>query len=464
MKTLKLIGITIIQISVILFLFSCNKIDSPDIDLGAGISIVSLEQDTTSFKVEFIPDSTATSYEYAIGTEGDYEAFVNGTFTDCVMVEGNEKTVVEFSDLDSQKEYTVFARAFNGKMAGGIAVLKVRTDDNDFSAEVVFVHQNSLSIRVNMTSNYSYFRYYLGTSQDRDAFLEGKIGELVNGVYDYTCVNFFDLASENKEYIFYVIGYDRMDMPTKLYEIPVTLKEDVASAEFKIEHLDLYRGTYRIVPNDKCSKITCVFGAKDEYDGISGNPTGFKNDLVRWIISWEGIPDVVNSFSAKGEDLVFSFDDASFSRGEMEAYFLMYDENFEPAGVKRIIFSKPEVDPDAPEAKVDIKVLDITEKGATYIYTPDENTLGFMYDTVEADWFDDFSQTSEYHSTYLHERMFQAGKYWAYSGDLDDNMQREFKEETGESNTRYYAAACPMNINGPGEGWCELNMVEYTTK
>lgn len=462
MKTLKLIGITIIQISVILFLFSCNKIDSPDIDLGAGISIVSLEQDTTSFKVEFIPDSTATSYEYAIGTEEDYEAFANGTFTDCVMVEGNEKAVVEFGDLESQKEYTVFARAFNGKLAGGIAVLKVRTDDNDFSAEVVFAHQNSLSIRINMTSDYSSFRYYLGTPDDKTSFLEETIGDMVTGVNSYTCVNYFDLNAEN--YIFYLIGYDRKNMPTKMYEIPIALKKDVPSAEFKIEYLDLYRGKYRIVPNEKCSKITCILGSKGEYDQTLKSSIGFRNDLIRWITSWETLPHLVNSYTAKGEDLVFTFDDVNFSREEMEAYFLMYDENFEPAGVKRIIFSKPEVDPDAPEAKVDIKVLDITEKGATYIYTPDKNTLGFMYDTVEADWFDDFSQTSEYHSTYLHERMFQAGKYWAYSGDLDDNMQREFKEETGESNTRYYATACPMNINGPGEGWCELNMVEYTTK
>lgn len=451
-----------------LVLSSCTKEEIlPPVNTGAEVRIEKVSSDNFSLKVRIVPDETATGFEYGIGTPSDYESFLNGTISGYKKVDGCEPVEVVFDNLDDKATYTVYARAYLDDVPGAVASKDMRTLDENFKVTSQFVHVNSASFKIESNTDYAFFKYYLGRAEDREKVISGgvEMEKAVSGIDGYTCVNFLDLDGSDREYVFYAYGYDRMNMPTELYEIPITLCEpgSVPDAEFSIESLDLFRGQYRVTPSGGCPKVTCILYPAGENDLLISN--NFNNDLFYWMTSWEKVPDIVHSFCALNKDLEFKLDDNKFQAGiEMEAYILIYDEDYNPVGVKKQTFSKPTDDQDVEDAVVTVEIKDITEKGATYVYTADDNTLGFMYDTVDADWFDDFKETSEYHSTYIHEMMFEAGKYWAYSGELDENMQREFTEDTGTSQTRYYAAACPMNMNGPGAGWCELVLKEYTTK
>lgn len=423
------------------------------------------KSDTTSFSVRIKPDGSSTRYEYAIGTENDYASFENGTMASLVSVDGCDSADVLFDGLEPDKVYTVFARSYSGDFAGGIAELKVKTGKDEFLAETRYVHKTSAGFRIKTSSNYPYFRYYLGTQEDGEDFRNGTIeGETISGITDVKSVNYFDLASGS--YVFYAVAYDMLGFPSDLVSIPVEIDQDaqLPDASFEKVSLDLYRGVYRLVPNEQCAKISCVFGFDGENMNILNN--NFKGDVIDWIMNWEEIPDMVKSFSSVGKDLEFKVDDPNFQAGiECEIYALFYDADFEPAGVRKFVFNKPELTTNAPDAVVEIEVSSVTEKGATYTFTADENTLGFMYETLEADWFDEFSKTGEYYDTYIHELLFKQGYYWAYSGDLNDDRTGVFVESKGDSGARYYAAACPMNANGPREeGWGNLVLSEYTTK
>lgn len=451
-----------------LILLSCTKEEIlPPVNTGAEVKIEKVSSDNFSLTVRIVPDEKATSFEYGIGTPSDYESFLNGTIAGYKKVEGCEPVEVVFNNLDDKATYTVYARAYLDDVPGAVASRDMMTLDEDFKVTSQFVHVSSAAFKIECNTNYAFFKYYLGRAEDREKVIRGEVElkEGVTGMDGYTCVNYFDLDGTDKEYVFYVYGYDRMNMPTELYEVPITLCEpgSVPDAEFSIESLDLFRGRYKVTPSGGCPKVTCILYPTGENDPTIIN--NFDNDLFYWMTNWEKIPQLVNSFYALNKELEFKLDDVDFLAGiEMEAYILIYDEDYNPLAVKKHFFNKPTDDQDVEDAEVTVEIKDITDKGATYVYTADENTLGFMYDTVDADWFDDFRESSEYYSTYIHEKMFEAGRYWAYSGELDENMQREFVEDKGTSQTRYYAAACPMNMNGPGAGWCELVLKEYTTK
>lgn len=227
---------------------------------------------------------------------------------------------------------------------------------------------------------------------------------------------------------------------------------------------DIYRSKFELVPNEKCGKISAVVNFKGYFDANIYGPESWMGDHITTLSNWETLGTMYgyNGCFAIGEPLVFSFDDVQFvNTAQIEIIALFWDKDMNPTGVQRFVVDKNFDNPDAPEATVSVSVGDITTVGATYTYTPDNNTIGFLYDTLDADWYDDFKETPEWTEFYIHELLLSNGMYWCYCPDMKSDVVT-FTENTGEAGKRYYAAACPMNENGT-KGWGPLALTDYVT-
>lgn len=436
-----------------------------DADPFGGTASVRIEttgrEGATDFEVRLLPSQNSAGYRYAIGDESDFAAFRAGTLPSSVSVAGNESATVQFTELNSTSTYTVFAVAADAfGREGGVASLKIRLADN-VSVEQAYLLDRSAGFTVRLSSDYRGFRYYLGTAADRERFIAGQTDDVtVNDLLgDYT-VNFFDLAPDT-DYVLFTEINDRSGKTAALYERPMrTLRSDqVPGAELTFEN-DIYRGTYTLTPNRQCGKISALIQLKSAQDDVFYHRMHWKGDLMAMLERWETLPSMGIIVAEEGLPAQLEFVTPTLMpSNEIELFALLYDAEGVPAGVQRYRATTPAVDADAPRASVAVTVSDITTKGATYVYTAGEGTFAFMYDTVDADWFDELKQTADYTPTYLHNLLYTSGGKWAYQ-----QAKATFTETTGKPGKRYYAVGCPMNCNGPlADGWGEMAIVEYTT-
>lgn len=425
---------------------------------------ISLVEDTVpgNITVNIIPQTSLTSrFEFAIGDKTDREQFKLGKMDEIITMYGDEKLIHTFDGLGDETEYTIFARAFdeNGN-AGPIASILVETNHNNVSLTTQFLSDRSAAFIVKFNStDYYKFDYYFGQETDREAFRSGTlegVGTIVEKAR-YT-LTYLDLQP-NEDRVMFVRAYDRFENTVLLEDKITTLEPGTfPDFEFEVVSQDAYQDVYKFTPNRHCGKIAVVF----HYAGA------YEEELLRYGNMVEMIQSKVNAGigkSEKGKHLEVTFKTSDFALGgEFTAYVLTYDNGREPQPFAAFKFDHTDkgFDPAAPGTNVGITVSSITDKGAKYKFSPCSNTMGFYYETVDADWYDEFKETEEWHEYYLHER-FKSGSpsKWQYSG----NALTEYTETTGEPGKRYYAAVCPMNVNGPCEGgWGEVTLIEYTTE
>lgn len=443
-----------------LSLWSCKEevVNPGDV---SGVNITLVEKDTVSAKIKFEPDAKSSYYEYAIGSESDYESFKNRTLEGIVKVDGGEPMEVVFPSLLPNTVYAVYAQSFtkDGNSAG-VNIFKFATKDDRFDVQSYWTLDNAAGFKVIFPYEYYSCRYYLGTAADKDAFISGEIpGNTVSDIAGYHSVDYFDLTPES-DYVFYAIGTDRLGINTELFEVPITTFASDACPNMTLEtDIDIYYGEYRFIPNDKCGKIIgCIL-----YDGTTdGYFLGWNDDPFAMFQTWETINWNGTTSAFGGETLEMNFITKELTNDNpLDVYAVICDENMVPVGVKLFEVKTPSFDESlAKPNPMQIEVTDITSKGATYTYKADETVFAYMYETVEADWYDDFKEnSSEWYETYLHDRFFTQGKWWHYG-----NETTVYIENTGQSNFRYYAAAAPMNANGPRTGgWGDITLVPYTT-
>lgn len=441
---------------------SCNTVDA---DPYGGTASVQIEKtgssDYTEFGVRFIPSSNTVSFRYAIGEASDFGDFVAGTMKEVVNVEGAAETDVLFDNLIPNKVYTIFAVACdeNG-FEGEVATAKIPTADDNFLLEIQYVTDESAGFTFTATSDYRGGRFYLGTEADRDRFINGEVGEEFKDMKSKTA-NFFDLQPST-DYVFYAQAIDRAGFMSDVIEIRITTLAEGAcpKGEFTYEN-DIYIGTYSLTPNDKCGQITAFICNEGSQDEMINSGSHWAGDIIAMMKSWESLEEYGQVTIAKnGNPLEMELitPELACDLG-LEVYAMYYDNSGNVTGIYRYTAKTPSFDKGAGEAKLTVEVSDITASGATYTYTKGENTFAFMYDSLDADWFDDFKENDpSYHEFYIHDLLFQSGKYWSYGKDVTT-----FKEETGTPGTRLYAAGCPMNVNGPNGGWGQLVLEEYTT-
>lgn len=454
-------------------LAGCDKAGNEVLpETGSATMVIEVDRnfsiDSTSVSVRFVPSENAAGYRYAIGTAEDFEAFRDGTMDVPAgysgEVEGNEPSEVLFEGLDPISLYSVYAVATdeNG-LEGRIASTKIVTDKNDFNVENSFLLSRSATFQIEVSSDYSSVVYYFGQDGDIDSFLAGELETKQLSDFDRKTLNYFDLEPDT-DYVFFAKVIDRFGITAKVINYPVHTPAlgDCPNVSLEYEN-DVYAGTYTLKQGEGSSRISAIMSTQGAYDGIIENTLNWKGDIAGMIDSWSGV-GLGQTYDSNGtEDLVIEYLTPTLTcDNPLEIYVLIYDGEGAPCGVERFRFSTPALDENAPAPTATVSVRDITSTGATYDYTMPEDTFACMYDTVDADWFDELKESDEYTEYYLHELLFSQGKYFHYNDGTASGMSWSFTETTGQANYRYYAAACPMNCNGVS-GWGDLVIVEYRT-
>lgn len=413
--------------------------------------------------VTIAPGGETVSYEYAFGSEMTIEDFLSAD-SEKVSVKDDSVTEIDMSELSEGFYYSFYAVAYdaNGN-ASAVSSLTVPVFDDGVALRTSWLTATTAGFVIDIPSFYYSLRYHVGVDSDREAFYSGEIaGSKVDEPIQYAGVNCFDLKP-GSEYVLFVEAIDRSGLVLKK-ELQFTTESDdesTFSVDYTVVSSDAYRTLYKVSPAGKTEKVAAF--ALDKLSSSTDNlvmygPANGRGHLVNVFNGWLDID--FNFKTAAGVLDYETLDPDMNCNVEVELYLLAMDASDNIKGIYKYDLLTAEVDENAGAAEVTVEVSDVTSVGATYTYTPNSETMAFMYDTIEADWFDEFSQTSEYDEFYLHNRLFTQGYYFAYGQDVVT-----YTEGQGTPGTRYYAAACPLNVNGPGNGgWGKLSLKEYTTE
>ncbi len=439
------------------------------------IIIEELSSDNQStINVKFVPYQDAVSFDYAIMMENDTEGFTDNSVNGIIKVDNSEELTISFDSLELGRYYYIYAKSYdeNGE-SGPVAMLKIYLAlTNQFKAELKYVLSSSAAIEFTYPTKYYGCDYYLGTKSDRDAFYAGTLngiqtlGEIIQ---KYT-LTMFDIE-ENKDYVFYAKSYS-ITGDNEYIEIPFTTPSATTSPDYKFEitYQDPYRLELQITPNDQTKKLTFHLGERGWINTFALEAMGYAGDWVSLLRAWDQMdsqdPRYATFNVLNGNTYVLKINDIFFShRSVMDMHGLLYDNDSNVAGVKRTLFEKNYVPTNVKPTSIDIEVSDITSTGATIKYNTDENTLGYFYEIVVADWLDEKMASSEWTDHYMHNYLYSnfGPGFWIYAPDQKDG-EYEYIERKASPDTRYYAVACPVNFEGHVDGWEDLVMVEFTTK
>lgn len=446
---------------------SCNQelFEAPE----QGTSEVSIEMlssgEKNSCRFRFTPTKGVAGYSFALGKDGDRDAFLEGTLTvNYAKIEGDAPIDTVFRNL-VPGYYTIYAISTDSTgLRGRLSERRMFLPDGYFTVETYYLSDRSAGFKSDFSSLYYRYEFYLGTSEDRDGFLNDEVEKTYyEDLSMYRVLNYFDLEPDT-EYVFYARAFDREDRPTELIEIPFrTFKEGEApSATLNIKDIDIYKGVYEVVPNSECGRIDLIISTAGMHNQLIEADVHFKGDIPVFVNNWCDVNDPT-TVRAVGKTAEIEFLTPSMQNDNaLEMYVVTYDKDFVLSGVQNFKFSTPSYDPSANAATATVEISNITSKGAEYTIRKGANMFAAMYNTIEADWFDEFSKTGQYHEYYMHELMFMQGMYFFY-GKTGDTVG--FTETAGLPNTRYYAGVCPMNSNGPKRenGWGALVLEEYRT-
>ena len=421
----------------------------------------------------FTPSESTVRFEYAIGDESDLNNFLSGSMSGIKEVEGNDKQSITFSDLDENKEYSIFARAYNadGK-PGPVAAIRTRTRKpiNNFEVNRRYLTSNSVAFTVKSTSEYYKFDFALGKESDKEIFESGAIDgfETKQDISEYTA-NYF-LLSPSTSYTFFVRGYDRQSgqvSETREYQFTTSARGTVPSIDFDIKYQDLYSGDYTFTPNEHCGKFSVFISLKDEYKNIIEDEMTWRGDMLDMLESWTKGSYIEISKSAGGP-LAVSEVTGSLINGliadpfgyPMEAYALLYDKENKIYGVEKFEFQSTSYNENVGEAKAELKITNITKNGAFYEFFPNEHAMGILFETFDAEWYENLLQSPSYYDGYIENFLFYTQGGWIYTHGV---ISATVPERSAESGRRYYVCYLPMNFNGPNSGWGKLQKVMYQT-
>lgn len=441
-----------------LLLFQACEVEEAAVPVSKAEITVAEENGT----VTIAPGGDAVSYEYAFGPEMTMEDFISGE-SERISVQGSTVSEIDLSELSEGFYYSFFAVAYDAKgNASAVSSLSVPVFDDGVSLETSWITATTAGFVVNIPSFYYSLRYHVGADSDREAFYSGEIaGSKVDEPIQYAGVNCFELKP-GTDYVLFVEAIDRSGFVVKK-ELQFTTEADDESTfavDYKVVASDAYMTQYQVSPVGKTEKVGAFALSKlsSSTDNlVMYGPANGRGHLVNVFKGWL---DIDFNFKTAAGVLDYATQDPEMNCNvEVELYLLAMDASDNIKGIYKYDLLTAEVDENAGAAEVSVEVSDVTSVGATYTYTPNSETMAFMYDTIEADWFDEFSQSSEYDEYYLHNRLFAQGYYFAYGQDVVS-----YTEEQGTPGTRYYAAACPLNVNGPkNNGWGKLSLKEYTT-
>lgn len=460
-------GLQLLFLPFLMVVVSCSfagcteSSETPAFEFGkASVSIEPrLPAGASGFTIDFVPSDNAVSFYYSIGLPGDADRFENGEL-DSVHVEGNAPHSAVFDSLDPNTEYALFAKAYDEDgLTGSTALCLVSTEDDSFSITFSFIGSDQAGVVFNYSSAiYSSLEYYLGGPDDYDAFVNGELetvsfGTSINGS---TVVNYISGLEPAHTYVMYCRGYGlKGEMSVRTLEFTTFEPEANADVTFDYEN-DVYKGLYTLTANDNCAYMDVLFSNPGQY--IS---EGSDMDIVSTMATWSSI-----GFQAvRVTDKTYEKEEitTALECGDgKEVWVVCYDANDQAQAVRHFEYSTPEYNPDAPASTVKVEVSDITAAGATYTYTPDENTVVFLYETIDGEWYDRQLENDPGFDLWAYMEMNYSWQYiMQYARGLE-NGTFTWTESSGEPGHKYYAAAFPMNENGD-QGRQEVVLVPYTT-
>ncbi|WP_298112095.1 hypothetical protein [uncultured Bacteroides sp.] len=417
--------------------------------------------ESTQLTVGFQPSENTIKWAYAIGEPNQEEEFRNDQLEGIKQVEGNQLKEVIFENLNPETIYTVYAKAYNSEgVAGGISTLKFPTGEN-FTPSQQYVLSQSAGFTMEFNANIYRCRYYLGKAADREKFIADQLDndqELIERTA-YTA-NFFNLEP-NTDYVFYSMVYNRGNQPNAFSEIPFTTPNtDGSPIAFMTpnEKNDTYRSIFTI-SCENASKMIVLLCPKGSFDTLLYEDLHKRGNLI------DGLEVLASTNGAQvsedGKPMTLAVKNGTLKPGsKFDLYVLLYDYANEPAGVQYIEASCPTFIEDLPAAAVEMEVTDITTNGATYKVTPNQYTMGYLINTFEADYYEGLvaNNTPEKVAQIVQERLLELGEYFYYYAD----SYPPYTETKGTPGTKYYAIACPMNVNG-AEGFGSITVQEFTT-
>lgn len=425
----------------------------------------SKEQYSDQLTVTIKPNINTASFTYAIGTDADRESFENGSYKGIRKQLGNEELTYTFTYLEPNTVYTVFAQAFDkDDAAHSVATLKVTTYTDNFKVEVDYVGVKSAAISFDSSFDYYKYIYAVGKPGDKEAFINGTLEGIKEKVeYTHYTVNLFDLEPET-DYVFYAMGYDRTDKPTKVFEFPVTTlsAELYPTMTFRYDDQtsNLLYSNYSLTFNEACSKVGVLVVERGSYREQVID-VFWEGRLLEMLHVWAGI----NNLDTQTKNPNFSFqkstvglfrdDDDPFDK-EYDVYGILYDQNGYPFAAERFEYKNQSYDANAEASVVDLEITDITSEGATYNFSTNSATFGFAFETFDADSYDMLvgegiwgdKEIKEYLKTNFY---YGAGK-------------QTFIEKSAEyGGQRLYVVIGGINTNGYINGMSDFVIKEYTT-
>lgn len=448
----------------------CEK--GTDQTVAAKIEITQVSTDTSSITVRFTPDENAARWEYAISENNDLAAFTDGTLESIVQMDGNEAQEIKFENLEPTTIYNIYARAYtNQGVSSGVNAIKVTTDDARLNIRISYLTDNSAGFLADFPQDIYSCRYYLGTAEDKERFINGEI----EGSYVYTAsgINYFDLEPTT-DYILYAVGTDRGGAETSLIEVPASTYSADECPNITLQtDINIYEGNYTATPNDLCGKIILTVGETAAVDIQEILSSGFNDDIVEMLVLW-GEAGTHSVIAENGTPAVMDVTTYTLENSNpIEVYVVIYDKNNTVTGVKHFSYATPDLDSSLPSPNdITIDIANPTAAGAIYTFNADETVFGYFYESVEADWYDAIVDNGS----------DEAGTVWTeyylpnifYQNYLANQSTGYLRMGNGEytwaetaivqQNTRYYAAAIPFNENGPREGgWGNLTLEEFWT-
>ncbi|MDR2563745.1 MAG: hypothetical protein LBC98_07365 [Prevotellaceae bacterium] len=480
---MKLIAIRRISIPLItayaLAIASCSDPDRIAMQLPS-ISIERTDAEgETRLHIRFTPDSRTARFVYALGHESHLKDFDSETMSGMQYCEGNSITDITFDGLEEDYIYTVFARAFDAQgRAGDVASMKLRTATRKFTVKLDFISDHAAAFTMSQSGYYCKLKYALDQPCKANLFRSGSLdghtvelpSELIEYAGGYTAT-FFDLDAAS-QYAFYVQAYDRFGGVSEVIELAASTYAEGAcpSVNLQLIDIDVYKGRYELVANEHCGRYAVWIDRNQLVQSSIFEEWGARGNALELLDSWVRNSNNSLSISHNGEDIRVETRSPMFTTDEeFAAYVITYDKANKPFAIQRFgTYSAPSYEPAAGEAEVTVTVGEVSSSRAKYSFSPNQHTILYLFETIDADWWDALIDTEE--EKYEGLRQILAYEYpleyldvlynghWMHHRDQPQSWIEDSPDL--QAGKRYYAAAFAINVNGE---WGKLSLTEYTT-
>ncbi len=427
--------------------------------------------------VRITPGSGAAGYEFAIGTESDYGAFVTGTL-DRQKAEGDRPAEHTFAGLERNSGYIVYARALREDgSAGPASNAAVRTFGAAIEVAEQFAGDRSLAFTISPSVEYQSVEYALATTPDRTEEFEtpGLTTDLEiireSDVFREFTATYFDLTPDTPYYL-YVRGKDRYGNLTEtlVTESGTRPADEVPSVEISSDIADFWITRYTFTPNSLTGMYFLLYVEAGALDGFYMSMKSYGGNYLEYLLS--------QSTSGKNlydteQTLPYVHENQDLERA-YEIYALVFDREGNPASVVRKSWRTPSYVPDAGTAEVGIRV-EPASNGATYYWSPNDATVGFYYETFTAelidghDQYDPGAKDEQWVKDFFTARAmsYLMGGHWNYRylpelGYWEDRWTDDSGEDL-EPGTELIVYVMPLNANGLVDGIGTLTSQRYST-